>query len=615
MNFRCYSQLVSITIALLLSCNIVRAQLLLDGGGLLLVQEGPAVEFGGDPVPDNLAIDGTAFASSELGPELGIAYHFIDNLNDGFYGNEFSWIGGDDNPFLEAFAGIDLGASPVSNVQSIAFGRSNVLTGDSGCGGAVCIDRHQGFYALQYTQVPNPSFDLDFDTTGNPATGWADIGTLEYGVSDGAGTNYNNTWQRHRYNFDPVDATGIRLVVPGTGIGGGTAIDEIELYDVAGEFVPPPPPPLPVTITPAAGFQIEWDGTDGEYFDPESPPDGAIVPDNLALATNGAEAFSSSDLGPELGIDFHVAENLNDGFYGNANSWIGGTDNPFAPDAFAGISLSAEQRITSVAWSRDNGNDFADACGGQCTDRALGTYTLQFTRTANPDADTQATGNAETGWQDLGQIGYAIQNDEFAPYLRHEYLIDDGSGGVLATGIRILVPNTGLSGGTAIDEIEIYGGLIANVCDVNSDGMCDVADIDAISQAIRNGESDARFDVNQDGSVSNDDRTHWVVELQQTWFGDSNFDGEFNSSDFVAVFQTRKFETGEAATWATGDWNGDGEFDSSDFVAAFTDGGYELGPRTGVASVPEPNFGVWSLFFTIIAVWGHRIRGVPVACE
>lgn len=246
----------------------------------------------------------------------------------------------------------------------------------------------------------------------------------------------------------------------------------------------------------------------------------------------------------------------------------------------------------------------------------LDTYTLQLIRMANSDADTQAPGNAEIDWQDLGQIGYAIQSDESTPYLRHEYSIDDGSGGVLATRIRILVPNTGLGGGTAIDEIEIYGGLIANVCDVNSDGMCDLADIDALShQAIRNGESDARFDVNQDGAVSNDDRTHWVVELQKTWFGDSNFDGEFNSSDFVAVFQTRKFETGEAATWATGDWNGDGEFDSSDFVAAFTDGGYELGPRTGVASVPEPNPGVWTLFFAIIAVWRNRVRVVRVACE
>lgn len=57
--------------------------------------------------------------------------------------------------------------------------------------------------------------------------------------------------------------------------------------------------------------------------------------------------------------------------------------------------------------------------------------------------------------------------------------------------------------------------------------------------------------------------------------GDSNQDGLFDSSDFVAVFQSGKFESGEIATHAEGDWNGDGYFDSSDFVKAFQVGHYE----------------------------------------
>ena len=191
----------------------------------------------------NLATGATPFASSDLGPELGIGYHLFDNLNDGAYGNEYSWIGGNDNPYPDAFAGIDLGSVAVSNIQSIAFGRSNVLAGDAGCGGEVCLDRWMGLYTLQYTQVSRPSNNLDLETTGNPTTGWVEIGTLDYGPSEGPGTNFNNTWQRHRYNFTPVSATGIRLIVPGTGIGGGTAIDEIELYNQAGPYVPPPPAP------------------------------------------------------------------------------------------------------------------------------------------------------------------------------------------------------------------------------------------------------------------------------------------------------------------------------------------------------------------------------------
>ena len=65
-------------------------------------------------------------------------------------------------------------------------------------------------------------------------------------------------------------------------------------------------------------------------------------------------------------------------------------------------------------------------------------------------------------------------------------------------------------------------------------------------------------------------------------------DGEFSSSDFVAVFAAAKYETGQPANWSEGDWNGDGEFSSSDFVAAFSGGGYELGPRDP-AVVPEPS--------------------------
>ena len=78
---------------------------------------------------------------------------------------------------------------------------------------------------------------------------------------------------------------------------------------------------------------------------------------------------------------------------------------------------------------------------------------------------------------------------------------------------------------------------------------------------------------------------------------------KFSSADFVAVFTTAKYETGDAATWAEGDWNGDGVFSNSDFVAAFSGGGYEQGARDGGLNVvPEPTsialilLGMMSLF-------------------
>ena len=128
--------------------------------------------------------------------------------------------------------------------------------------------------------------------------------------------------------------------------------------------------------------------------------------------------------------------------------------------------------------------------------------------------------------------------------------------------------------------------------DFNNDGTLDALDIDALSSEILTGGAGAAFDVNGDGDVDAGDRTHWVETLANTWFGDSNLDGEFNSSDFVAVFTAGQYEDGvpQNSTWATGDWDGDGDFSSGDFVAAFSAGGFEVGPRenAAAASVPEP---------------------------
>jgi len=438
----------------LLAAATAGADLTLSGGGLTLVEEGPAAANAGDAVPVNLATGAAPFASSEWGPEIGLSYHRIVNLNDGQYGNAFSWIGGNADPGPAAFAGINLGTTAVAHVQSIAFGRSNVLAGDSCGGGGVCTDRHFGLYTLQYTQASNP--DASLAATGDPATGWADIGTLDYGPSSGPGTNYNDTWLRHRYNFDPVDATGIRLIGPATGPA-STAIDEIELYDVAGDLVPPPPAPSVLRIDPAPGYAIGWDGNDGAFFDGIAPPAGAIVPDNVALAASGATAFSSSDLGSELSLPFHVVANANDGFYGNSNSWIGGTSNPFDPVRFVGVNLGRLVAVDRVAWGRDNGNNATDFCGGQCTDRSLGEYVLQYTTVEDPDENTAATGDAATGWETIGTFEYRGTDEAFTAYLRHEYGISTADGQpISATGLRLLVPFTGLNGGTAIDEFEVY---------------------------------------------------------------------------------------------------------------------------------------------------------------
>lgn len=154
----------------------------------------------------------------------------------------------------------------------------------------------------------------------------------------------------------------------------------------------------------------------------------------------------------------------------------------------------------------------------------------------------------------------------------------------------------------------------SDIGDFDADDQVSVTDIDALSSRIRSEQYDARFDLNNDELLDETDRVVWVKELKKTWFGDSDLDGEFNSSDLVSVFAYGQYEDAVVgnSSWATGDWNGDGEFNSSDLVLAFQDGGYELGKRGAAGIVPEPASG-WSLVWSgmLITLAKRRTRSFP----
>lgn len=122
--------------------------------------------------------------------------------------------------------------------------------------------------------------------------------------------------------------------------------------------------------------------------------------------------------------------------------------------------------------------------------------------------------------------------------------------------------------------------------DYSGNGQLDASDLDLLASYAASGNLDG--DVNQDHTVNTADRLAWVEQLQKSWLGDSNFDGQFNSGDLIDVFAAGKYEGGAVATYAEGDWNGDQRFDSADLVSVFEVGGYERGPRAAVAAVPEP---------------------------
>jgi hypothetical protein len=133
-------------------------------------------------------------------------------------------------------------------------------------------------------------------------------------------------------------------------------------------------------------------------------------------------------------------------------------------------------------------------------------------------------------------------------------------------------------------------------CDLDGNGFCTCDDIDAMTTAVSSGLGSDEFDINGDGTVDAFDRDELIHEHFDTTYGDSNLDGQFDPSDFVAVFQAGLYQdqSGAFVSYCDGDWNGDGVFDSGDLVLAFQDGGF----------VPEPSS------FSLILLAGLAIAGV-----
>ncbi len=124
--------------------------------------------------------------------------------------------------------------------------------------------------------------------------------------------------------------------------------------------------------------------------------------------------------------------------------------------------------------------------------------------------------------------------------------------------------------------------------DFNGDGVLDAGDIDDLTGQSATDANNAAYDLNADSQVDSADVKVWVKDLFKSWVGDANLDGEFNSSDLVAVLSSGTYEVDINAVWSSGDFNGDGRANTSDLVTALADGGYEAGPVAAVRAVPEP---------------------------
>ncbi|HQL72403.1 MAG: hypothetical protein BWX88_01436 [Planctomycetes bacterium ADurb.Bin126] len=184
------------------------------------------------PAHASLTTGATAFGSSQYGAGV----HLIANANDVYYGNSNSWLpsGSDTAPYI----GINFGS--LQTVGAIAFGRDN--GNDPERSGTNFTDRSLGLYTLQYTQVSSPGTGTG--VTGNPSTGWATIGTLNYASDDDSSKGGPFTsYYRHQYsvaqNGQPLEATGLRIVPQYySNFSSTICIDEVEAYGGSSWSVP-----------------------------------------------------------------------------------------------------------------------------------------------------------------------------------------------------------------------------------------------------------------------------------------------------------------------------------------------------------------------------------------
>ena len=127
------------------------------------------------------------------------------------------------------------------------------------------------------------------------------------------------------------------------------------------------------------------------------------------------------------------------------------------------------------------------------------------------------------------------------------------------------------------------------VGDFDLSGVLDSPDIDDLTVQVAGGQNPPTYDLTGDSLVDQSDIREWVKGLFNSWIGDANLDGEFNSGDLVVVLSSGAYEADVDSVWSTGDFNGDRRTNTSDLVFALADGGYELGPRGATAAVPEPS--------------------------
>jgi len=152
---------------------------------------------------------------------------------------------------------------------------------------------------------------------------------------------------------------------------------------------------------------------------------------NIAI---GATATSTGEYGAP-----HFTYKINDGLYGNSNSWLGAG---FAHNDYIALSFATPVTIASFAFGRDNTGGFVD--------RSLMPIIIEYSTDYVP-GDSLFTGT----WITVGTLDY-FSSPPPSPSFRHLYNLDTPLTGVTGFRLSIPAPANPVYGGGAIDELELY---------------------------------------------------------------------------------------------------------------------------------------------------------------
>lgn len=140
--------------------------------------------------------------------------------------------------------------------------------------------------------------------------------------------------------------------------------------------------------------------------------------------------------------------------------------------------------------------------------------------------------------------------------------------------------------------------VLAPTTDFDGDGALTARDIDLLTDLIRSGGSNVAFDLNDDNVVDAIDRTFWVEQIANTFFGDANLDGTVNFTDFLALSASFDQSNG----WAGGDFDGSGVSDFADFTILADN----FGAARELSTVSEPSSQLFPPFALLVLLWPRR---------